>query len=282
MRPASEPLKTQKVYLLLRDKIVSGEMKAGARLPSELGLAEQYSVSRVTVRLALDLLAREDLIEKRVGSGTYVKGTSFGQPVTTDLSNAFAHLIDMGRSTAVRLISFDYVEPTERVAEALKLQGDERVQKSVRVRSFDGLPFSYLTAFVPERVGREYSRDDLASMALLELMERAGLRAETAWQEVGAVLANPEVAEALGIGVGSPLISLTRVVYGRGGRGMEYLQALYRPDRYSLQMNLVRKGSEGSRHWTPTSEVYMNERAGRGRAGSSNNGTSTKKGTAKT
>jgi GntR family transcriptional regulator len=261
LRPATEPLKTQKVYLLLRDKIVSGELKAGMRLPSELALAEQYGVSRVTVRLALDLLSAEDLVDKRVGSGTYVRGSNFAQMATADLSNAFAHLIEMGRTTAVKLISFDYIEAPEKVAEALHLEDDERVQKSVRVRSFDDLPFSYLTAYVPERVGREYSREDLAHMALLELMERAGLRAETAWQEVGAVLANPEVAEALGIGVGSPLIALTRVVYGKGGRGMEYLQALYRPDRYSLQMNLVRKGTEGSRHWSPTSEVYRNERA---------------------
>jgi GntR family transcriptional regulator len=266
LRLATETLKTQKVYLLLRDKIVAGELKAGARLPSELALAELYNVSRVTVRLALDLLAKEDLVDKRVGSGTYVKGSVFGQPVTADLSNAFAHLIEMGRTTAVRLISFEYVEAPEKVAEALHLEGDERVQRSVRVRSFDDVPFSYLTAYVPERIGREYSRDDLAHMALLELMERAGLRAETAWQEVGAVLANPEVAEALGIGVGSPLISLIRVVHGKGERGMEYLQALYRPDRYSLQMNLVRKGSEGSRHWSPTSEVYRSERASGPRA----------------
>ncbi len=266
MRLATEPLKTQKVYLLLRDKVVSGELRAGARLPSEFALAQQYAVSRVTVRLALDLLAKENLVEKRVGSGTYVKGAEFGQPVTADLSNAFAHLIEMGRSTAVRLIAFEYVEPPEKVAEALRVDADERVQKSVRVRSFDDVPFSYLTAYVPERIGREYSRDDLAHMALLELMERSGLRAETAWQEVGAVLANPEVAEALGIGVGSPLISLTRVVHGKNGRGMEYLQALYRPDRYSLQMNLVRKGGEGSRHWSPTSEVYRSERAPRPRA----------------
>lgn len=266
MRPATEPLKTQKVYLLLRDKIVTGELKAGARLPSELALTDQYNVSRVTVRLALDLLSREDLVEKRVGSGTYVRGSTFAQPVTADLSNAFAHLIEMGRSTAVRLISFEYIEAPEKIAEALDLEDDERVQKSVRVRSFDDVPFSYLTAYVPERIGREYSRDDLAHMALLELMERAGLRAETAWQEVGAVLANPEVAEALGIGVGSPLISMIRVVRGKGERGMEYLHALYRPDRYSLQMNLVRKGSEGSRHWSPTSEVFRSDTATGSRA----------------
>jgi GntR family transcriptional regulator len=267
LRPATEPLKTQKVYLLLRDRIVSGELKAGARLPSELALASQYEVSRVTIRLALDLLAKEDLVEKRVGSGTYIKGAVFGQPVTADLSNAFAHLIEMGRSTAVKLISFEYVEAPARITEALRLEDDERVQKSVRVRSFDDVPFSYLTAYVPERIGRGYSRDDLANLALLELIERSGLKTETAWQEVGAVLANPEVAEALGIGVGSPLIALTRVVYGRGGQGMEYLQALYRPDRYSLQMNLVRKGSEGSRHWSPTSEVYRSERENGPRAG---------------
>ena len=73
MRQATDPLKTQRVYLLLRDQIVSGELAAGARLPGEPTLAEDHEVSRVTIRRALGRLAEEGLIIKRAGSGTYVR-----------------------------------------------------------------------------------------------------------------------------------------------------------------------------------------------------------------
>lgn len=74
------------------------------------------------------------------------------------------------------------------------------------------------------------------------------------------MLSSPDVAKALDIDVGMPLVALRRTVYGKDGQPMEHLQALYRPDRYTLQMNLERTGDEGHRHWSPTAEVYRRER----------------------
>lgn len=246
-----EPLKTRRLYLLLRDRIVSGEARPRSRLPSEPMLAEQYGISRVTVRRALDQLASEGLIERRAGSGTFVSGMGTGMPVVADLSNVLTHLVEMGRRTGVKLLSFSYGDPSPAVAEALGLDAGERVQRSVRVRLIDGQPFSHLTTFVPERIGISYSEADLASTPLLELLERTGQVAERANQSIGAALAGPDVAAALDLDIGAALLSLTRVVLDPAGRGIEYLQALYRPDRYSFNMDLMRTGADGARRWAP-------------------------------
>ena len=88
--------------------------------------------------------------------------------------------------------------------------------------------------------------------AVLKLLERGGVQINDAHQSVTAALAGPDVAEALEVAVGSPLLSLRRVVRDIDGRGVEYLAALYRPDMFRLDMTLTRVGSGNSGHWEPT------------------------------
>ena len=248
---AIEPHKARRLYLLLRDQIASGRLADGDRLPGEPTLAAEHGVSRVTARRAIDLLAGEGLVRRRAGSGTYVCGPSGPRPLVADFTNLLSGLIQMGRTTEVRLLAFEYTRPGPAIAGALGLAPEDRVQRSVRVRLLDGAPFSYLTTHVPERIGLTYTESELAATPLLELMERSGLKAERATQEISATLAGPEVADALQLDVGSPLISMTRVVFDPSGRGIEHLHALYRPDRYTFRMDLLRTGDAGARRWAP-------------------------------
>jgi GntR family transcriptional regulator len=253
---AVEPSKARRIYLLLGERIASGALTPGARLPGEPALAAEHGVSRMTARRALDRLACEGLVQRRPGAGTFVRGADDGRGsvvrVTADLADVFAHLKAMGRAIGVRLVSFAYGAPPDAVAAALGLAPGERAQRSVRVRSIDGAPFSWLTTHVPERIGVTYTEVDLAATPLLELLERSGVVAARASQAVGATLAGPEAAEALRVEIGAPLLSLTRVVYDAAGSGVEHLHALYRPDGFSFQMDLLRTtGALGNRCWSP-------------------------------
>jgi GntR family transcriptional regulator len=172
-------------------------------------------------------------------------------PVVADISGVLANIADMGRRTAVKLLSFDYVPASGAVAEALGVAADALLQRSIRVRAVDRVPFSYLTTHVPESVAVTFTRQELASRPLLELLERAGVKVENARQRISAGLATPDVAQALDIRAGSPLIELVRVVFDQSGRAVEHLHALYRPDRYAFEMDLVRSGTSGTKAWSP-------------------------------
>lgn len=252
--------KAKQVYLVLRDRILSGAVGFGTKLPNENELADYHGVSRVTVRRALGELARERLIERRRSAGTRVTYRPSPAPITADISGVLANLADMGRRTAVKLLSFDYVPAEGMVAQMLGVVSDELLQRSVRIRSVDGLPFSYLTTHVPENVSVTFTRQELASRPLLELLERAGVKVEHARQRISAVLATPNVAEALGLHTGSPLIELVRVVYDQAGRGVEHLHALYRPDRYAFEIDLVRSGTADTKAWAPVFSCPANTR----------------------
>lgn len=244
--------KARRVYLLLRDEIARGVHADGSLLPGEQRLAAIHGVSRVTIRRALEALDSDGVIERRVGSGTKVRSKpEANQKISADFATLMPQLVEMGRSTMARLLSFSYEHPPEPVRQAMNLGRDAKVQVATRIRLSGDTPFSHLTTYVPEAVARNYSEADLASTPLFELLERSGVKIEAAQQSVTATLAAPDVAEALDISVGSALLALDRVVLDEQGRGVEYLSALYRPDLFRLDMALNRVGDGLSRSWAP-------------------------------
>ena len=242
MRAAAHSVKARRIYLLLRERIASGDLPAGRRLPSEPVLAAEQGVSRVTLRRALDRLAEEGLVSRRVGAGTFVTDGMLSPVIAADLAEIFTQLKTMGQTTGLRLLAFAYGPPPDAIAHALGLHAGERTQRSVRVRLVDRQPFSYLTTHVPERIGLTYEEADLATTPLLELLERSGIVADRASQTLSATLAGPEIADALQLEVGAPLLSLTRIVHDPAGAGVEHLHALYRPDRFAFHLDLTRSG----------------------------------------
>jgi GntR family transcriptional regulator len=257
---ATQTSKTHRFYLLLKEQITSGAFAAGTRLPGEPRLAEAHNLSRVTVRRALDGLAREGLVRKQPGAGTFVNRMRGEAPMTGDLTDMLAHLRAMGRDTSVRLLSFRYGSAPTVVAAALKLAKDEETQHAVRVRSLHGEPFSYLSTHVPARIGRCFSQADLAATPMLTLLERSGVIADRAEQTITATLAGPEAAAALDVEIGAPLIALSRAVFDTDGHGVEYLAALYRPDRHRFHMELTRAGEGADRYWQSARPTFSHRR----------------------
>jgi GntR family transcriptional regulator len=240
MEAATELSKARRIYLTLSERIATGALPPGARIAAEPALAAEHGVSRVTIRRALDRLAREGKVSRRAGAGTFVSGGVVQPVLRADLSDVFARMREMGEHTSVRLLEFGYGPAPGAVAEALGLRPGARTQRAVRVRLVEGLPFSYLTTHVPEHIGATYNESELAAQPLLALLERSGVVAGHASQVIGAALAGPEVAEALGCEVGAALVSLTRIVTAADGKGIEHLHGLYRPDRFSFHLDISR------------------------------------------
>lgn len=244
--------KARRVYLLLRDEMASGSLPQGTLLPGEQRMAETYGVSRVTVRRALEALAEDGLIKKKTGAGSVVvRPTQTNKPLVADIASLMPQVVEMGRDTTARLLSFSYGRAPELVRQALGMAEPGRVQTATRVRLIGDRPFSHLTTYVPEEIARNYDEADLATKPLFRLLERSGVKVDGAHQSVSAMLAAPEVAEALDVAVGTALLVIRRVVRDGSGRGIEYLSALYRPDLFRLDMTLNRVGAGNSRHWEP-------------------------------
>ncbi len=245
-------MKSHQLFLLLKDAIVSGGMVPGSKIPGELKLTQEHRVSRMTVRRALEALAKEGLIIRKPGVGTLVCERPVGATImTASVSNLLPNIVKLSESSRVRLLEFSYCYPSDGVRERLRLEPNDRVQRSIRVRLAEDKPFSYLTTYVPERISLSYNESELETTPLFGLLERSGVRLDHATQSISAVLATKDVAVALDVAVGSALISLTRVMYDNDGKGVEHLHALYRPDRYRIEIDLCRAGGVDQRYWQP-------------------------------
>lgn len=243
------------VYLVLRGKILEQAFEPDKPMPNEMELGAAYGVSRITIRRALDELAAEGLIRRKQGKGTFACPPSAATQVDGSLgSGLIENLIAMGLETQVEVLDFRLTVPPASIAQALKLETGAKAQKVIRVRSHGGVPFSHLTTYVPEDIGRSYSRADLKAQPLLVLLERAGVGPLYAKQAISAELADPDVAGALGISVGEALLTITRVVFDAKDRPVEYLRALYRPDRYVYRMSMSREQGTKSMYWSPNSD----------------------------
>jgi GntR family transcriptional regulator len=253
------------IYLLLHERLASGEFAGAAPLPGELELAREYRVSRVTIRAALKLLAQDKLILRQRGRGTFVRqgeGQAAGPPLLGLLEN----LVSMGLKTTVRVLELGSVPAAPDVAQALRIAPGELVQRAVRVRSHRGGPVSHITTFVPLAVAK-FQRRLLADKPMLQLLEASGVKVAGAEQTVSAKLADPKIATLLEVEVGAPLLAVTRIVHDRAGRPVQLLRGLYRPDRYQYRMQLSRGGDDVPRIWVSSDAIHRTSGRARSRRG---------------
>lgn len=236
------------IYLVLRERLTAGEFEADSALPGELELARNYGVSRVTLRSALDLLVEERLIVRQRGRGTFARAAAQPAASRPPLLGLLENLVAMGLKTKVKVLELADLAASPEIAKALAIAPGDRVQKAVRVRSYRGAPVSHLTTFVPAAIAR-FSRKKLATKPMLQLLEEAGITVVGADQTVSAQLADPMIAPLLDVGIGSPLLAVTRVVRDQAKRPVQLLRGLYRPDRYQYRMKLTRGGEDIPRIW---------------------------------
>ena len=231
------------IFLVLREKIIDGTYPYGSLLDGEQQIAAAYNVARVTAKRALDELARIGLVERQRGLGTRVVFRTAQHSVTGSVDSLLKSLRTGGQNT-VKVLSFDYVAAPPLVAEMLGLTPGSEVQRATRLRSTDGRPFSLLVTYVPQDLGRTFTREDLTGQPLYALLERAGVKVASADQRFLATVADATAARLLDVELSSPLLKIVRVVKDEGERAVEYLSAMFRPDIYQYRMIMTRRAEQ--------------------------------------
>tara|TARA_B100000609_G_scaffold133139_1_gene106449 strand:- start:297 stop:1019 length:723 start_codon:yes stop_codon:yes gene_type:complete len=146
----------------LRNAITSGEYPPGSKLPTERELCHKLEVSRITVRQALSLLETEQLINRKQGSGTFVRKNHIPRiPLNIDYASSMNdHATELVRT----LLMSKWIKPDEVIAERLHISNDEDVLYAERLDQVEGSPIAWDQAYIPMRTANGLTEKHLAEL----------------------------------------------------------------------------------------------------------------------
>lgn len=202
-----------RLYVKLVERIRSGEYANGAMLPSEAELTAEHSVSRVTVRRALDLLVRDGLVEKEQGRGSFVAEIRGGS-VRPAMSGVIANLVADGAALDVETLTWSEAQASRSVAENLILNRGSPCVLVRRLHRHKRSIVSLSSIYLPSAVGKALDKSQTGGMLILELLTLAGFEPDHMVHRLSATLANAEAGELMEVATGSPLLRMRGVVYG--------------------------------------------------------------------
>ena len=208
-------------------------------IPSEIDLAGRFKVSQGTVRKAIDSLAGENILIRRQGKGTFVATHN-----EEGIKLRFLRLTAAnGQKEALQneLISCTKCKADNRIAKILEIKTGAALIEIKRLLTFSGRPLIYDHIIVPAAPfkGLNSTRIEENQGSLYSMYETEyGIRMIRAEERLTAVAANKEVAEAINLAQGAPLLSIERVSYTYGDKPMEWRLGLCLTDDHHYMSEL--------------------------------------------
>jgi GntR family transcriptional regulator len=227
---------------ILREQISNGKLEAHQPIPSERQLETIYSVSRTTIRQAIDLLVHQGFLYREHGRGTFVSPQKLQKGIS-ELTSFTEDMKQRGLVPGQKILEIGYVQPTDKVRQQLELpDGLDRVLRIERIRLGDGVPMGLQTSFYNLPAGGTITQEELEEYGSIYriLQEKLHIIPTEADETLEVTLATPREASLLQIEPGSPMLLSERTTYSQSRRVIEFVKILYRGDRYRYLAKLTR------------------------------------------
>jgi GntR family transcriptional regulator len=221
---------------LMRQRIARGTWPRGHRLPSLEVLMAEFGVARVTVRQAVEVLAREGLVSPQQGRGTFVTGA----PPRERIINVVTTLDALARvfeDTQPKIVNID-----ESVGSPPQAEGEGRPAASYafmrRVHARDGKPYCVINIWLDETIFRQSPAAFRSQTVIPLLKAMPGVHIAAAHQVLTIASADMEVARLLELPMNAPVAEVRRVFKDAAGTVIYLADVTYRGDAIRLEMDL--------------------------------------------
>ncbi|MGW2325704.1 GntR family transcriptional regulator [Streptomyces sp. NPDC001700] len=233
----------------LRERIRSGELSPGARLPGEPALVRQYGVAKETARRALTLLVSEGLAVRRRGSGTYVREF---QPIRRVANRRLAQegwtqgrsiwSVDLGERpmTVTGLRVYEAPAPDD-VARALDLEEGTSVVIRDRLFVVEGEPVQAAVSYLPAELVREsaIAQEDTGPGGTFARLAELGAKPVRFVEELRARMPSQDETERLHLAEGTPVVEIYRTALTEEGKPVEVNRMLLDAGVYVMEYHVT-------------------------------------------
>ena len=226
----------------LRKEIVDGVYPVGSQLPTEHELCERFAVSRYTVREALRRLRDDNLVASRPRAGTTVVPRVVANSYAQD-NMTINDLLAFASGAELDIVSTGMVTIDAELASRTGLPDGEEWLAVLGFRQAVGAEFTHCwTEYYINRafaaVGRLLQRHTGPIFPLIE--DLFGVSVVEVYQEIGAVLVTPELAERLKVGAGAPAVEVHRTYKTSDGEVAQVTINTHPASRFRHSMTLRR------------------------------------------
>jgi GntR family transcriptional regulator len=221
---------------LMRQRIARGMWPQEHRLPSLEELMAEFGVARVTVRQAVDLLAREGLLLPQQGRGTFVTGA----PKRDRIINVVTTLDELARiyeDTQPKIVNIEESVGLPPLDSAEGTPADSYAFMR-RVHSRDGRPYCVINIWLDERIFRKSPAAFRNRTVIPILKAMKSVRIAVAHQVLTIAAADMEVAGLLELPMNAPVAEVRRVFKDAAGTVLYLADVTYRGDAIRLEMDL--------------------------------------------
>ena len=241
----------QRIKNAILDNIHSGKWQAGNAISTEMALAEEFGVSRMTVNRALKELSEERVLERRQGSGTFVAQQQFNHTFV-EVRNIAEDLKSANRNYEAKVVSkraisadmldeqmrrkFD-IAPSSTQKSTVETADDAPVLYEVKIIHIaDDEPIQFEERWVDAKNVPNFIEQDFTVVNTSDYLI-AKIPLESGSYTIRALAAPKEVAEALQIAPQSPTLVLSRQTYS-AGHVLTFVRMWHAGDRYQFSGEL--------------------------------------------
>jgi GntR family transcriptional regulator len=227
----------------IRSRILDGTLSQGDKLPSESELMSDYGVSRIVVRMAVEVLESEGLVTKRQGKGSFVRPLKpLYRRIVGDLysERPTSSPVASSARAAGRVPETEYqtrrTTATKAVAARLKIKPGSPVMRTNYRYFADDDPVMLSTSYEPLALtrGTPIEQPEASpTTGVVARMDLIGQRVTHVTEEVTARAARPYEVDALSMAVGVPVLAIERTYYVNE-KPVETADIIIPADRYSV------------------------------------------------
>ncbi len=213
--------------------ILIGTYGSGDMIPSQAQLSERYSVSRITVRDAVNELTHRGFLYAKQGKGTYVESMEkFRYP--SSRTKSFSHgIVHSGQKLRTEVLDLKYSVSDKSLSRKFDMPEGLELLYLRRLRIVENISVVVTTSYLDRAYFHmvDFEKEDFACNSLYATLEQqAGLVIDYADEEIRAVGCPQHVAAHLGLETGEPVLYIKRVTADKSGIRFEWGEQFERTD----------------------------------------------------